>query len=76
MCGRYASSASQELLADVFDIDEVVALPPASWNVAPTNQVPAVIQRDGADGPRRQLVALTWGLVPAWSRRTPPAAPG
>lgn len=68
MCGRYASSASQELLEDVFELDEVVALPPASWNIAPTDQVPAVIERDGQDGPRRKLVALTWGLVPSWSR--------
>ena len=28
MCGRYASSASQELLADTFELDEVVELPP------------------------------------------------
>lgn len=68
MCGRYASSASQEFLEDVFDLDEVVAPPRASWNVAPTDQVPAVIERAGAEGPRRKLVALTWGLVPSWSK--------
>ncbi len=68
MCGRYASSASQELLEDVFEIDDVVAMPPASWNVAPTDQVPAVIERAGEDRPRRKLVALTWGLVPSWSK--------
>ncbi len=68
MCGRYASSASQELLEDVYDFDEVVALTPPSWNVAPTDQVRAVVERVGEDGPRRKLVALTWGLVPSWSK--------
>ncbi len=68
MCGRYASSASQELLEDLFETDETLAMPAASWNVAPTDQVPAVVERDGQDGPRRKLVALTWGLVPSWSK--------
>lgn len=68
MCGRYASSSDQELLQDVYEIDDVVAMPPASWNIAPTDQVPAVIERVGEDGPRRKLVALTWGLVPSWSK--------
>lgn len=68
MCGRYASSASQELLADTFDLDEVVDLPPPSWNVAPTDLVPAVVERPGEQGSVRKLVALKWGLVPSWSK--------
>jgi len=68
MCGRYASSASQELLEDLYEVDDFDGMPPASWNIAPTDQVPAVIERPGPDGPRRKLVALTWGLVPSWSK--------
>ncbi len=68
MCGRYASSASQELLADTFELDEVVELPPPSWNVAPTDLVPGIVERAGAEGKRRKLVALKWGLVPSWSK--------
>ncbi|MCA0252221.1 MAG: SOS response-associated peptidase [Actinobacteria bacterium] len=67
MCGRYASSASQELLEDIYDIEETVAMPPQSWNVAPTDQVPAIVERAEGDELRRKLVALTWGLVPSWS---------
>ena len=67
MCGRYASSASQELLADLYEIDDTVVVPPSSWNIAPTHQVPAVVEREGEDGVRRKLVSLTWGLVPSWS---------
>lgn len=68
MCGRYASSAGQELLADTFELDEVVELPPPSWNVAPTDLVPGIVERPGGQGKRRKLVALKWGLVPSWSK--------
>lgn len=78
MCGRYAASASQDLLVETFEIDEVVDLPASSWNVAPTDPVPAVVERkprvDGdSDEPEdrepvRKLVAPRWGLVPSWSK--------
>lgn len=68
MCGRYASSASRDVLADTFELDEIVDLPPPSWNVAPTDLVPAVVERAGEDRNLRKLVALKWGLVPSWSK--------
>ena len=68
MCGRYASSASRDVLVDTFELDEVVDLPGPSWNVAPTDLVPAVVERPAENGPRRKLVPLKWGLVPSWSK--------
>lgn len=73
MCGRYAASASQELLEEVFEIDEVAGpLPPPTFNVAPTDPVPAVVERTNRDDPGadpvRKLVGLRWGLVPSWSK--------
>ncbi len=71
MCGRYAASADADLLAETFEIDEIAGpLPPASWNVAPTDPVPAVLERPaaGGDGTVRKLVPLRWGLVPSWSK--------
>ncbi|MDQ7993298.1 MAG: SOS response-associated peptidase [Propionicimonas sp.] len=68
MCGRYASSASQELLEDTFELDEVVEFTPPSWNVAPTDPVRAVVERPAESGAVRRLVALRWGLVPSWSK--------
>lgn len=61
-----------DLLAD-FDaaLDEQVMddveLPP-SWNVAPTDDVPIVLERliDGAAV--RQLHVARWGLVPSWAK--------
>lgn len=64
MCGRYVASTPTALLADWFDLDEVAVEPEASWNVAPTDPVPAVVTR--RDGQRR-LGVLRWGLVPSWA---------
>jgi putative SOS response-associated peptidase YedK len=72
VCGRYANSRGDADLRAEFAAEEIIgeALPP-SWNVAPTQQVRAVLERsprgepDGA--PVRQLRSLRWGLVPSWA---------
>lgn len=65
MCGRYASSRPVDDLLVTFDVPAPPeqVLPP-SWNVAPTDPVYAVLQRDGA----RALRVLRWGLVPSWAK--------
>lgn len=71
MCGRYASSRRPEDLVEEFEIDKVETketLAP-DYNVAPTKQVYAVLQRPSDDAPaERQLRTLTWGLVPFWAK--------
>lgn len=73
VCGRYAASADVAELVEEFDIDEVTEAPEGpSWNVAPTDPVPAIVERlprdeQGADAVRK-LVRLRWGLVPSWSK--------
>ena len=71
MCGRYASSRDASDLVDAFQVDETPeqVLPP-SWNVAPTDPVYVVLQRDGV----RTLRVVRWGLVPSWSRDAKGAA--
>lgn len=72
MCGRYASSRSAGELADEFEVEDVLLAEPlaASYNVAPTNEVYAVVERPAKeDRPQqRQLRALRWGLVPSWAK--------
>ena len=70
MCGRYASSRRPEDLVSYFEVEETPeeVLAP-SWNVAPTDKVYAVVQRD-----TRQLRVLRWGLVPSWSKDAKGAA--
>ncbi|MFH9728944.1 SOS response-associated peptidase [Streptomyces sp. NPDC017260] len=75
MCGRYASTRGPEDLAGLFrvadrSVEESLA---PSWNVAPTDDVWAVLERTprGADDdarPTRQLRPLRWGLVPSWAK--------
>lgn len=72
VCGRYAAAAAQDTLVEEFRIDEIAGpLPPAKYNLAPTDEVPAVWERPVKPGPesgQRQLTALKWGLVPSWSK--------
>jgi putative SOS response-associated peptidase YedK len=77
MCGRYASSRRPEDLLEEFEVvDDRVPEPLApDWNVAPTKEVYAVVDRppskdaaeQGAE-PERQLRVLKWGLVPSWAK--------
>lgn len=80
MCGRYASSMDPEDIVEEFEIRSALPggtdLPriPADYNVAPTKEVYAVVERpprtvDGEVLPaERQLRTLTWGLVPSWAK--------
>lgn len=79
MCGRYASSRTPEDIVEEFEVldprlDRVV---PPSYNVAPTDEVYAVMERAprNAEGekdpdadPVRQLRVVRWGLVPSWAK--------
>jgi len=71
MCGRYASSANPDELVEEFEIDEVFpGLPGPDFNVAPTVQVAAVLERRAKDDGEvtRRLTPLVWGLVPSWAK--------
>lgn len=76
MCGRYATTTTGSALVDEFDVvvppDE--ELPP-DYNVAPTKDVYAVLERaprssdpDAGGPPRRMLRTVRWGLVPSWAK--------
>ncbi len=83
MCGRYASSRRPEDLIEEFEVvrSRVVTPLEADYNVAPTKQVYAVLERsprphddtsleDAGEPqrPERQLRVLRWGLVPSWAK--------
>lgn len=64
MCGRFSITGDLDFYAEYFGVDDVVTEPLGrSWNVAPTDPVYVIAERDG----RRQLDALRWGLVPHWA---------
>lgn len=73
MCGRYASSRQPDELAEEFEIDELRLQEPLteSYNVAPTDDVYAIVERPPRDDDapsERQLRSVRWGLVPSWAK--------
>ncbi|GAA4427512.1 SOS response-associated peptidase [Actinokineospora soli] len=78
MCGRYAATKDPATLAAEFDAIDALGddAPAADYNVAPTKNVVAVVQRHprDADGnadettTERSLRLMRWGLVPHWAK--------
>lgn len=67
MCGRFSITGDLDFYAEYFGVDDVVTERlEQSWNVAPTDPVYVVAERDG----RRQLGTMRWGLVPHWAKDT------
>ncbi len=75
MCGRYASSRKPEDLIEEFEVDSNMvkeSLEP-DFNVAPTKDVYAVMDRVPRDAPKdsapqRRLTTVRWGLIPSWAK--------
>ena len=63
MCERFLLLGAGRELADTFDLAEVPQVD-SRYNIAPGQTVPVVLQ----DGTGRQLRALSWGLLPSWSK--------
>ncbi|MGJ7441991.1 SOS response-associated peptidase [Aquipuribacter sp. MA13-6] len=86
MCGRYAASRNPDDLVEEVIASGLPVAPPSeadrqalapSYNVAPTQQVAAVMapradREPGAGGdaaaPPARLRAMRWGLVPSWAK--------
>lgn len=73
MCGRFLLRCPPESWpADLFGPHPAPSILPSEdasftprWNIAPTQQVLAVVQR--ADDGHREVRSFRWGLVPSWS---------
>ncbi len=66
MCGRYLSLSSPADLAERFEVATVKLDGSAPrYNVAPSTQVPAVLEHDGD----RRLGPIRWGFVPRWAKQ-------
>jgi len=64
MCGRYALYSNIEQIKSLFPIDHVACESEPNYNVAPTQEVPAVIHQ----GEFNILDKMHWGLVPFWAK--------
>jgi putative SOS response-associated peptidase YedK len=65
MCGRFSLSGDVDFYAEYFGAADFATegLDP-SWNVAPTDRVYVVAEREET----RSLGMMKWGLVPHWAR--------
>ena len=68
MCGRYTQRRSWSELVRLYRITDSPERPnlPPRYNIAPTEDVPAVRIRPSDE--ERELVLLRWGLVPSWAK--------
>ncbi len=64
MCGRFTQRLSTSEFARIFDAEDRYDAEGGAFNVAPTDPVAAVVERDSA----RAIVAMRWGLVPQWAK--------
>ncbi|MDX1569355.1 MAG: SOS response-associated peptidase [Xanthomonadales bacterium] len=63
MCGRYYLDAQAEEIAEYFSVASSPAFD-ARYNVAPTDLMPIVVQKDR----ERRIGPARWGLIPFWAK--------
>ena len=64
MCGRFVGFRPIEVLQQYFPIDQTAAETTANYNVAPSQEVLAVVRRED----QNWLEHFHWGLVPFWAK--------
>lgn len=64
MCGRYTLLKDELEILEEFDIDEPIDSYQPSYNIAPGQNVLAIIH----DGNKKRAGYLRWGLVPSWAK--------
>lgn len=64
MCGRYDRHTDAAELAQRFGASWHGPTLSPSYNVAPTQEVPAIRERQGS----REAVPMRWGLIPPWAK--------
>ena len=66
MCGRFVGFRRLEELQPHFPIDVADVEVTPNYNVAPTQEIIAIVRKDG----KNHLEKLHWGLVPFWAKDT------
>ncbi len=64
MCGRYTLKTPIDVLAEYFEVEDYPSSLTPSYNIAPTQEVAAVIEEDD----ERKLEMFRWGLIPSWAK--------
>ena len=61
MCGRFTGSFEFREIKLLFNVQRDIPL--TRYKIAPSQEVPVIIQTDGLN----ELKPMKWGLVPSWS---------
>ena len=64
MCGRYVLNAPEDL-SERFQLRQMSLHLPRSYNVAPTDEMPVVVEPTEEE---REALMMKWGLVPRWTK--------
>jgi len=69
MCGRFVVARERDDLAELFEIENLeVPASIVSYNIAPTQSVPIVVEREIDGMPSRELHPARWGLLPSFAK--------
>jgi putative SOS response-associated peptidase YedK len=64
MCGRFVEFSDTKKLKQYFSIDEVKCELVPDYNVAPSQEIAAIVRQNDSN----VLGKLHWGLVPHWAK--------
>ena len=63
MCGRFTASFEFREIKLLFNLQRDIPLFAQRYNIAPSQEVPVIVQNEGVN----QLKPMKWGLVPSWA---------
>ena len=63
MCGRFTASFEFREIKVRYKLQSDLPLLPRRYNIAPSQEVPVIIQNGG----KNELKIMRWGLVPSWA---------
>lgn len=63
MCGRFTFAVKPDEIMERFGVDSIPFDLPPRFNIAPGQNIPAIIEDRG----QRRIGQLRWGLVPSWA---------
>lgn len=69
MCGRFVIAKELGDISVLFEVDEIhEEFPVTNFNVAPTTNIPIIVEREIEGLPSREIHKSRWGLVPSWAK--------
>lgn len=69
MCGRFVVARERDDLAELFEIENLeISTSIVSFNIAPTQAIPIVVEREIDGMPSRELHPARWGLLPSFAK--------